>query len=131
MVMILPFDRFKAWKWEGLMRQGIFLAILVATILVCGPILCHAETLVWDASSGQVDGYKVHWVTRKNSQRNTRDVGNRTRYDLNKLPLSEGVTYYLSVSAYNKAGESPPCEPVVFIPGDNTPPAPPIGLSAD
>ncbi len=114
-----------------LMRQGKILSILVAMILVCGPILCNAETLVWDASSGQVDGYKVHWGASKSKQPNSRDVGNKTRYNLDKLPLSEGVTYYLSVSAYNEAGESPRCEPVAFIPGDNTPPAPPRGLLAD
>ena len=114
------------FRWTcGLLMIGAAMTIL------CAPFSSFAETLVWDASSGQVDGYKIHWGTRKNRQPNTRDVGARTRYNLNKLPLSEGVTYYLSVSAYNKAGESPPCEPVVFIPGDNTPPAPPIGLSAD
>ena len=113
-------------------RQIIAMGFILAVMtIICGPAASHAETLVWDASSGQVDGYKIHWGTRKNSQPNTRDVGSRTRYDLNKLPLSEGVPYYISVSAYNQAGESPPCEPVVFIPGDNTPPAPPIGLSAD
>jgi hypothetical protein len=112
-------------RTRGLLMIGMAIAIL------CQPVSSLAETLVWDASSGQVDGYKIHWGTRKSSQPNTRDVGNKTRYDLNKLPLSEGATYYLSVSAYNQAGESPPCEPVVFTPGDNTPPAPPVGLSAD
>ena len=114
-----------------LMHTGRLLMIWAAAVLVYGPVLCHAQTLVWDASSGEVDGYKVHWGTSKSKQPNSRDVGNKTQYDLNKLPLSEGVTYYLSVSAYNKAGESPPCEPVAFIPGDNTPPAPPRGLWAD
>ncbi len=116
---------------EQLVRPGKLLMIWAATVLVCGPAICHAETLVWNASSGQVDGYKVHWGTKKSSQPKSRDVGNKTRYDLDKLPLSEGVTYYFSVSAYNEAGESPRCEPVAFIPGDNTPPAPPRGLLAD
>ena len=105
--------------------------ILAVMAIICDPAASIAETLVWDASSGKVDGYRVHWGRGKSSQTNTRDVGNKTRYDLNKLPLSEGVTYYLSVSAYNSAGSSPPCEPVVFTPGDNTPPAPPVGLSAE
>ena len=103
---------------------------LVATITI-PPSWSMAQSLRWSASSGKVDGYKIHWGKNKNVQPNSRDVGKKTHYNLNKLPLSEGVTYYLSVSAYNKAGESPPCAPVVFTPGDNTPPAPPAGLSAE
>ena len=95
------------------------------------PAVSNAKTLIWSASSGQVDGYKVYWSTRRDSLTNSRDVGNSTRYDIDRLPLSEGVTYYLRVSAYNAAGESPPCAPVVFTPGDNTPPAPPGGLVAE
>ncbi len=96
--------------------------------IICSPTVTKAETLVWDPSSGVVDGYKIHWSTRRDGLSNTRDVGNIMRYDLTNLPLSEGVTYFLSVSAYNTAGESPPSAPVVFTPGDNTPPAPPGGL---
>lgn len=115
----------KFMRTRGLLMIGAAMAIL------CQPISSIAETLVWDASSGQVDGYSVHWGTSQSSQPNSRDVGDMTRYDLDKLPLAEGITYYLSVSAYNAAGESPPCEPIAFIPGDNTPPAPPRGLWAD
>ena len=115
----------KFMRTRGLLMIGAAMAILFL------PFSTIADTLVWDASSGQVDGYRVHWGTSKSSQPNNRDVGGTTRFDLDKLPLSEGVTYYLSVSAYNKAGESPPCDPIAFIPGDNTPPAPPRGLWAD
>jgi hypothetical protein len=93
--------------------------------------MIQAETLVWDASSGTVDGYNVYYGTNHSDHSNYRDVGNTTQLDLNNLPLSEGVTYYLCVSAYNSAGESPPCAPVVFTPGDNTPPLPPIGLTTE
>lgn len=95
------------------------------------PAAVSAETLVWDASSGTVDGYHVYYGTTAGDQSNYRDVGNVTQLDLNNLPLSEGVTYYLCVSAYNEAGESPPCSPVVFTPGDNTPPIPPVGLTTE
>ena len=95
------------------------------------PAAVSAKTLVWDASSGAVDGYHVYYGTTPSDQSNYRDVGNVTQLDLNNLPLSEGVTYYLCVSAYNAAGKSPPCAPVVFTPGDNTPPIPPVGLTKE
>jgi hypothetical protein len=78
-----------------------------------------------------VDGYKVYWGANRNSPTGSIDVGPRAAYNLDRLPLSEGVTYYISVSAYNSAGESARCTPVVFTPNDNTPPAPPVGLSAE
>jgi hypothetical protein len=94
-------------------------------------MVIQAATLVWDASSGTVEGYNVYYGTNPGDRSNFRDAGNTTQLDLNNLPLSEGVTYYLCVSAYNSAGESPPCAPVVFTPGDNTPPLPPIGLTTE
>lgn len=105
------------------------IAVLMTVSLV--PATAAAESLVWDASSGTVDGYVVYWGTRSNDRTNSRNVGNVTRYDLNNLPLTEGTPYYLCVSAYNTAGESQPCTPVVFTPGDNTPPLPPVGLTTE
>jgi hypothetical protein len=95
------------------------------------PAASAAKTLVWNASSGSVDGYIVYWGTSAKDRSNSRDVGANMQYNLDSLPLSEGVTYYLCVSAYNKAGRSAPCAPVVYTPGDNTPPSPPIGLSTE
>ena len=107
----------------------IIVAAFLAIVLLPG--LGETASLVWDASSGTVTGYNVYYGTSPDDQSNYRDVGNTTQYDLNHLPLSEGVTYYLSISAYNAAGESLPCTPVVFTPGDNTPPAPPSGLTTE
>jgi hypothetical protein len=115
-------------KW---IRRDSVLSLVVTLTLLISPAAIQAETLVWDASSGTVDGYNVYYGTNPSDQSNYRDVGNTTQLDLNNLPLSDGVTYYLSVSAYNSAGESPPCSPVVFTPGDNTPPLPPIGLTTE
>ena len=116
----------------GKIRQMNVVCLLWALIaLFFTPAATSAETLVWDASSGSVDGYNVYYGTRPGDHSNYHDVGKVTQLDLNNLPLSEGVTYYLSVSAYNEAGESPPCAPVVFTPGDNTPPIPPVGLTTE
>lgn len=102
----------------------------VLVILLC-PVVATAAALVWDESSGTVAGYIVYWGTHPSDRSNSRDVGNNTRYDLANIILEEGVTYYLCVSAYNEAGESPPCMPVVFTPGDTTPPTAPIGLTTN
>ena len=90
-----------------------------------------AATLVWDASSGTVDGYKVHYGTSSGNPTSTVDVGNTTQYSIDSLPLSENTQYYFCVSAYNTAGESAPCAPVAYTPADTTPPTPPVGLVAE
>ena len=112
-------------------RAAMVCSIGIALIVLLSPIASSAATLVWDASSGTVDGYKVYWGINSSDQSNSTDVGNVTQYNLDNLPLSEGVTYYIFVSAYNEAGESSPCAPVVFTPGDNTPPVPPVGLTTE
>jgi hypothetical protein len=104
--------------------------LVFAALLVSLPAVGKAETLKWATRSGKVTGYKVNWGKSKNKPTHSLDVGKKRHINLNKLPLAEGVTYFLSVSAYNAAGESPPCAPVVYSPGDNNPPAPPGGLKA-
>ena len=112
-------------KWGKL----AILMMVAGIAMLLWPVMSIGETLVWNPSSGTVEGYIVYWGRTSNDRSNSRDVGASTRCDLNSLPLSEGVTYYLSVSAYNQTGKSVPCSPVVFTPGDNTPPLPPAGLT--
>ena len=100
---------------------------IVLTIISAG----SAATLVWDASTGTVDGYKVHYGTSPTNHPNTVDVGSTTQYSIDTLPLSENTQYYFCVSAYNTAGESDPCAPVAYTPADTTPPTPPVGLVAE
>ncbi len=49
------------------------------------------------------------------------DVGNKTEYQLHSLPLTQGVTYYFSVTAYNSSGESDCSEAISWIPSNTTP----------
>lgn len=108
-----------------------FFWILPVLILVISPIVtADAATLNWDPSSGEVDGYKVYYGTNASSPSKSVDVGNVTKYTLDNLPLAEKTQYYFCVTAYNAAGESPPCDPVAYTQQDNTPPAPPKGLTA-
>lgn len=103
--------------------------IIVAVFILSASItLASAATLVWNSSSGTVDGYKVHYGTSSSNPSNSVDVGDTTQYSLESLPLSENTQYFFCISAYNTAGESAPCSPVAFTPADTTPPVPPVGL---
>ena len=104
-----------------LMLIMVFIAISVSS----------AATLVWDASTGTVDGYNVYYGTSATNPSESVNVGNVTQYSIDSLPLSENVQYYFCVSAYNTAGESDPCAPVAYTPADTTPPQPPAGLAAE
>ena len=90
-----------------------------------------AATLVWDASTGTVDGYKVYYGTSPSNPGSAVDVGNTTQLGIDALPLSQGTQYYFCVAAYNAAGESAPCAPVAYTPADTTSPLPPAGLIAE
>jgi hypothetical protein len=108
--------------------KTIILTLIMAFAAVS---IVPAATLVWDPSSGTVDGYNVYYGTSATSPGKSVNVGNTTQYPINSLPLSENVQYYLCVSAYNTAGESAPCAPVAYTPADTTPPTPPVGLVAE
>ena len=107
------------------------LKFLIIIISLSISVSASAAQLKWDASSGKVDGYKVYYGTNPSTPSNSINVGNATQYDIDKLALSENVQYYFCVSAYNVAGESPPCAPVAYTFKDSTPPSPPIGLVAE
>lgn len=84
-------------------------------------------TLVWDPVSG-AQGYRVYWGTSRGNYPNSRDAGSSTRYNLDSLPLADNTSYYLTVTAYNSAGESGYAAPLGYSSGDNTPPLPPQSL---
>ena len=107
----------------------IVMVIFIATISLAGMV--SAANLVWDPSSGTVEGYKVYYGTSASNPSTSVDAGAVTQYSIESLPLSENVQYYFCVSAYNTAGESDPCAPVAYTPADTTPPTPPVGLVAE
>ena len=113
------------------MKQYVTSSILAVVIVLALISTGSAATLVWDASTGTVDGYRVHYGTIIGNPTKSIDVGNTTQYSIDSLPLSENTQYYFCVSAYNTAGESDPCAPVAYSPADTTPPTPPVGLVAE
>lgn len=107
-------------------------ALIMVLIAVFSMIsVSSGATLVWDASSGTVDGYNVYYGTSAANPSESVNIGNTTQYSIDSLPLSENVQYYFSISAYNTAGESDRCTPVAYTPADTTPPQPPVGLVAE
>jgi hypothetical protein len=112
------------------MVRNVCLAwVLVLSAVVVPQVL--AATLVWDANTDVVDGYRVYFGTSASNLSNSVNVGKATQYNLDQLPLTEKIQYYFSVSAYNSAGESDLSAPVAYTPADTTPPAPPKGLTAE
>lgn len=73
--------------------------------------------LSWDPSKdSEVVGYKIHYGTSSRNYSHTVDVGNTTKFRLENL--SDGVTYYVAVTAYDRAGnESGFSEEVFGVPG--------------
>jgi hypothetical protein len=106
-------------------RKSIYQMGFVAMLIACWVIPTMAASLVWDANTDTVDGYKVYYGTSAASPSDTVDVANVTQYSLDRLPLAEGVEYHFSVTAYNAAGESDRSATVGFTPADQTPPLPP------
>jgi len=88
-----------------------------------------AASLAWDPNTEPVDGYRIYYGTSETAQSQTLNVGNVTSYNLDALPLSENIPYYISLTAYNAAGESAKAGPLTYTPADRTPPSPPVGIA--
>ena len=114
-----------------------WIIIIVGTVmLLFATVHAHAWTLVWDASTGNPDGYVVEI---------SEDGGSTWPFNYSttetRLPLDDkcnfNATYSFRVSAYNAAGISAPCEPLTWTrppylpPADNPLPAVNTGPPAD
>lgn len=108
---------------------GILTVILFAWV-VSGAALADPR-LVWDASSGEVTGYRVYYGLSQGSHPNNQSVGKVTEYALSGLPLEESRTYYFVVRAFNGAGESGDSNEISWLVSDRTPPSPPQGVTAE
>jgi type IV pilus assembly protein PilY1 len=104
-------------------KKSIFvLAILVSTLVLCQSALAAQIKLAWDANTeSDLAGYKVYFGTSSKSYTGSVDVGNVTSYTVSSL--TQGQTYYISVTAYNTSGRESGYSSEVS--GVATEPAPP------
>jgi hypothetical protein len=91
----------------------LFLYVLCSGIFIllnASPALSGSVTLSWNAPSTNEDGtplnglggYKVYYGTRSRTYTATLDIGNLTTYRINNL--TDDVTYYIAVTAYDGSG---------------------------
>jgi hypothetical protein len=114
-------DRMRVINYLKIVGMGIVFVALFSGIAI-------GASLVWDPVQG-AQGYRVYWGTSPGNYPNSRDAESATQYNLNNLPLADKTSYYLTVTAYNSAGESGYASPLSYSTGDNTPPSPPQGIS--
>lgn len=111
--------------------KSIFGAIFIM-VASCNYLYATDTALKWDATIGDVSGYIIYYGLSEGNYSYSMDVGNVTQYTLSNLSLSEGMTYYFIVRAYNSVGESGDSNITKYtVPssGDTTPPIPPEGIS--
>ena len=107
--------------------------LLLAFLLVLfTAIPALAASLVWDASTGQVDGYIVYFgPTSGDHAQFHYDVGTPTTCDIDLLNLVPGTEYTFTVRAYNSAGESGDSNAVTYTRPAYSPPANVLPTSVD
>ena len=89
------------------MRNFVITCLILFIFLVLSPFDSAAQIkLAWDdpPADSNVTGYKVYYGTASGTYRHHIDVGYVTTYTVQ--PLSQRVTYYFAVTAYNPFGES-------------------------
>jgi hypothetical protein len=110
-------------------RLGRIVGALIFLLLPVSEVFA-APMLAWDASSGEVTGYKIYYGTAQGALNQSQGVGNVTQYPLLSLPsLTEKQTYFFAARAYNAAGESGNSNIVSWTVPDSTAPMPPQGIT--
>lgn len=94
-------------------RKDLLKTLLFIVLLILSPVhsaWSGAAILSWDPPTTNTDGtlltdlagHKIYYGTSAGNYTNTLDVGNRTTYQLGSL--TDGITYYFAVTAYNIYG---------------------------
>ena len=108
---------------DSIFRKAIFtLTVLLFTFVLSQSALAAQIKLAWNANTDpDVVGYKVYYGTSSKSYSGSVDAGNVTAYTL--TGLTQGQTYYICVTAYNKSNsESGYSGEVSGVATDPTPP---------
>lgn len=90
--------------------KRLILAILLILVMA---VSVNADMLKWDASTGDVTGYRIYYGTETGIYPHNEDIGNVTEFGTEGvdgtlaelLDLNPG-TWYIIVRAYNGTGES-------------------------
>ncbi len=110
-------------------RLGRIVGALVLLLLPVSEVFA-APMLAWDASSGEVTGYRIYYGTAQTNLNQNQSVGNVTQYPVLSLPnLTEARTYFFAARAYNAVGESGNSNIVSWAVPDATAPMPPQGIT--
>ncbi len=126
------------------MRKNRLYSILMVliTLILIGGSTSLAATIKWGDSDNvdnnrKVDGYKIYYTEDKNALNKESMTlissveKDKFYYSLDSVSFTPKTTYYFAVTAFNAAGESELSNIKEYTPGDQTPPAPPIGLKAE
>jgi type IV pilus assembly protein PilY1 len=89
---------------KAVCRKLALSSILLFSILFFSQVALAGQIrLAWDPNvEPDVAGYKIYYGTSFRSYTGSVDVGNVTSYTL--TGLSQGQTYYIAITAYNKSG---------------------------
>ena len=89
----------------------------IGIMLLCTTLAQAGDpTLHWDASTGNVEGYRIYFSATIGDYDNMEDVGNVTQFPLSGLTILQdpGTTRHFIVRAYNETGESGNSNNVTF-----------------
>ena len=109
--------------WRRLILIVAFWFVLLA------PFSAFGASLVWDASTGTVDGYIIYYTDGTNQY--NYNNGQSLSCDLSNLNLAPGVEYTFTVRAYNAAGESGDSNSITYTREPFVPPANVLPVSVD
>jgi len=95
------------------LSAAIILA-LTSVIFLSEQAYSAQATLGWNAETGEVAGYEVHWGQSSRNYTNAANAGNKTAYTIGGLPRG---TYYVAVTAYNSRHVQSGFSPELVIEG--------------
>jgi len=88
---------------SSIFRKSLFVFVFLFAIVALPHFVWAAQIkLAWDANTeSDLAGYKVYYGSGSRSYGSSIDVGKVTAHTL--TGLTEGQTYYIAVTAYNKS----------------------------
>ncbi len=93
----------KLYLLKSTARNFILVSLLLVALLLSWPLDSVAQIrLAWDPNTEpDVAGYQIYYGTSSRNYRYSVDVGNATTYTIQGL--TQGVTYYIALTAYDSA----------------------------